>query len=263
MKTTVKGKTAYFEIGLTLVFVLNSLAGILFREAVYPGTDLVKVFYVNDWLNVVFGIVMLIVCLGLVRLKDGTVGFLRMGFCLFMLYNAVPVMLVAGNPVSIAVEVVIVSGCAAAFILRNRDMAGAVITVEMRKWLRILISVFVMAFAVIFIARGVMNIGKYLSGDLGRSDFAVSVSDMIVSLVWLACGILFLADRRFGNGNIVPVLFQSSLLYVGLIIYLIVTPIVYREGFDWGGIVVIVIMSLFFIVPLFLTAGKVRLFREE
>jgi hypothetical protein len=120
-----------------------------------------------------------------------------------------------------------------------------------------------MAFAVIFIARGVMNIGKYLSGDLGRSDFAVSVSDIVVSLVWLACGILFLADKRFGNGNIVPVLFQSSLLYIGLIIYLIVTPIVYREAFDWGGIVVIVIMSLFFITPLFLTAGKVRLLRRN
>jgi hypothetical protein len=75
------------------------------------------------------------------------------------------------------------------------------------------------------------------------SELVFQVSDFIVSVAWIIGGILLW--RVTGAG----LLFQASMLFVGLLIYLALQPVLTATPFPLTGFVAISVMGLIVFVP--------------
>lgn len=81
-------------------------------------------------------------------------------------------------------------------------------------------------------------------------DLAVHISDFLISPALLIGGTLLWRRKEFGYVSGLGLLFQASMLFVGLIMFLIIQPILTSTPLLLGDLLVVGIMSLICFIPL-------------
>jgi len=129
-----------------------------------------------------------------------------------------------------------------------------------------MISLFVsMATSIIIIILGLLFITKASSVIINNfigiktvslPDLAVSFADIFICIIWFLAGVLLLKKNKFGYSSIIGIYFQSSLLFLCLIGYLIIKPICANIKFEIIDSIVIWIMSLVCFVPYIILMTK-------
>ncbi len=92
-----------------------------------------------------------------------------------------------------------------------------------------------------------------------ETELAVNISDFLIAPAWVICGILLWRRQEFGYVTGLGLLFQASMLFVALIIFLILQPFLTAASFALVDVLVILAMGLVCFVPFVLFArGVVR-----
>jgi peptidoglycan/LPS O-acetylase OafA/YrhL len=81
-------------------------------------------------------------------------------------------------------------------------------------------------------------------------DLAVHVSDFIISPALIIGGILLWQRKEFGYLSGLALLFQASMLFIGLIAFLIIQPFLTSTPLLLGDLTVVSVMGLICFIPL-------------
>jgi hypothetical protein len=241
------------------LFAGNSIAGIMFSDLVYPIPDIYNSFLPNDYINLFFGIPILIlsVVLALRALKIGLAGWAAS--LMFALYNAIAYLFAVRNTFSMIVSAFIVLLCIVELILMALSLNHETVSAQAPhvRHSRIYGSILI-AIGLIFVLRALANIIKSAGGYAGLSlpEVGVNIADVIVCSLWIISGILLIVRQRFGFFAGLISYLHGSILFLSLMAFLIIQPLLCGMKFSVADLAVIGIMSLVLIVPSVLLVRK-------
>jgi hypothetical protein len=232
-----------------------SLAGLLFTDSIYPVEELRTSYVSNDVVNILIGLPILLSSLWLTR-RGRLVGLLLWpGSLLYVLYNYIAYLF--GSPFGFYALVYIVLILLIAYIcydlLRSidakevQDQLSGAVPVRMAGWVLI-------GFGVLFIIRAIGLLAQTTApgSTLPASEVGTLIADLVLSVVWIAGGVLLLRRLPLGTVSALGLLFAGSMLFVGLIAYLLLQPVLTGVPFSPVDILVVFVMGLVCFIPFIL-----------
>lgn len=247
---------------IALLLAIVSAAGLLFQSVIYPTEELAQSFVVTDLVNLVIGVPILLGSMWLAR-QGRLVGLLFWpGALFFVVYHAIVyvyamplswmfllyVALLASSAYTLIGLVAGIDGNAVAERLGGRvpeRLAGGVL-------------IGLGAFTVL------RNVGVLATAILGRTgvprpELGVIVSDFVLVPAWIIGGVLLWRRQALGYVGGMGLLFQGSMLFVGLLLWMLLAPLMAGTPFVLVDVIVVFVMGLICFVPfaLFLR-GAVR-----
>lgn len=237
---------------VVFVTAVASIIGLMYQTAVYPTEELRQTYIINDALNLIIGLPILLGSMWLAW-HGRLVGLLLWpGGLLYGLYNYTAY--VFGLPLSlntvIYLAIVLLSAYALIELVRNSDkqviqarLADAV-PVKITGWL-------LLVFGILFILRAVGLLVDASNNQtmIPAAELGTLLADMILSLFWIAGGILLLRRRPLGYVSGLGLLFAICMLFVGLILFLFLQPVVTGAPFVLMDVIVVAAMGLIFFIP--------------
>ena len=85
---------------------------------------------------------------------------------------------------------------------------------------------------------------------IGASDLAVRITDVLLSPSWIIGGLLLWRRKVLGYVVGLGLLFQASMLFIGLIALFVLQALIFGNHIRAGDVLVIFAMGLFCFVPL-------------
>jgi len=254
----IKGKLTALCVCTAAILVLMiaaSLVGILYSRSVYPSDDLRRMLMPNDVVNLCIELPFMLLSL-LWIWRNKLTGLLALaGALLSVLYNYL--VYVLAMPVGIAfalhLALVTLSACALVNLIVHIDAPALrqclVRAVPEKTTGAILAGLGVVVF---FRASGILLSGIAHQTPIARTEFAISVADSLIAPLWMISGVLLILRKPFGYVAALGLLSQASLLFIGLIMFLLLQPSLTGVPVHWGDVVVIFAMGSVCFVPLIL-----------
>ena len=258
---------------LTLAYALSlivavlmaavSLVGLLFPSAVYPTDEMRNSSVPTDMVNLVIALPVLVGSMELAR-RGRLIGLLFWpGALLYIAYNyiaytvAMPFTLLG----ALSLPLVLLSATAIYRLLAGIDAAAVQQRLEGRVSERFTGGI-LLGFGALFFLMAAGKVVSFLTGQaaIPWPEMSVQIADLLITPAWLVGGILLWRRRALGYVTGAGLLFQASMLFVGLLVFFILQPFVAGVPFPTNDFVVIAVMSLVCLIPfgLFLR-GLVRL----
>jgi hypothetical protein len=254
----VKGKLLLLQAASFLISILMvavSIAGLRYRTFIYPTEELVQTFVPNDVVNLLIGLPVLLGSMWL-ALRGKWIGpLLWMGALFFVFYNytayvfAVPLnwvfvvslFLMLLSAYTLIALVAMVDGKAIQEKLTgavHEKFAGGVLAGLGLLFFFRVIGVFVNA----------INTGE----TLAKTEVAVNIADFLITPAWIVGGILLWRRRELGYVTGLGLLFQGSMLFIALIVFLLLQPLLTDVPFAVVDVIVISVMGLVCFIPFIL-----------
>ena len=106
--------------------------------------------------------------------------------------------------------------------------------------------------------RAIMNMVNMANGNvvLPLPDIGVNIADLIICSLWIVSGILFFIKSTAGCIMGFVCYFHGSMLFIALMIFMVVQPVLCGTEFVMADFIAIMIMSLTFLVPFILLARR-------
>jgi hypothetical protein len=247
--------TLFYALSLlvALLIALASLAGLLDPQRLYPTEDLRESFLATDVLNLLIGLPILLGALGSAR-RGKLLGLLLWpGALFYVLYHAI--VYVFALPLNLAfllwllllvLSVYTLAGLVARIdgpALRGR-LAGAVPERAAGGVLAGLGTLFAL------LALGTLVSGLAGPTPIAGAELALQVADFTLSPAWIIGGLLLWRRAPLGYVTGLGLLFQASMLFVGLIAFLLLQPLLTGAPFAPLDVVVTFILGLICFIPL-------------
>jgi len=252
-------RTYVVSLVIALLMTAASVAGCLYPTVIYPTDELLQSLMPNDAVNLLIGVPILLGSMWLAR-RGQLIGLLFWpGALLYVLYNylayvfAMPV----GVPFMVSLTLATLSAYAIIGLVSSIDatavkrrLVGAVPERVAGAALAGLGTLFfVRVLAVIVGARANHT-------PVGTTELAVLVADAVTSPVSIIGGLLLWQRKPLGYVAGMGLLFQSSMLFIGLIIFMLLQPLLTTAPFNPVDVVVVFIMGLVSFIPfLFFARG--------
>lgn len=243
---------------LVIAFLMAglALAGLLVQQTVYPTAELRRAFVANDLVNLVIGVPILLIALGLTR-QSKLIGLLFWpGALFFVVYNAIAYVyaLPAGWPLLLHLILLALAVYTLIAVLAGID-SGAVRDRLAGKAPERLAGGVLVSLGVLFLLRGVGVLAG--SDDIPRSELSVLTADFLTIPAWIIGGALLWRGQALGYVAGVGLLFQASMLFVALIAVLLVQPVLTGAPSSPADIAVIALFGLVCFVPFALFTRQV------
>ncbi len=254
--------TLSFVLSLIIAFLMTvaSVVSLVLRASVYPTEELSKTFIPNDLINLIIGLPLLLLAMWLAR-RGQVVGLLCWpGALFFIVYNyiaylfAVPLsavfllhmVLVALSIYSMILLLASISPDEAAQLLRasvpNAMAAGVLAPLGAIFFIRVIVVI-------------IQSFGART--PMPQSELAVNVADFLVTPSWIIGGILLWFKKPFGYIAALGLLFQASMLFISLILFMLLQPILTSSPIPAWDIVIVCLMGMACFVPTVLFARGV------
>lgn len=246
----------------TILMVILSALGLLIPDQLYPDVSMADEFMTNDLVNLIIGLPLFLV--GLVyfgqRQLMGTM--LLPGALIYTFYNYFAYLL--GKPfnwISLFYLLLLLL-CAVILIalLSALDHESIKAKLEGKSserltgWVLVLFGLAFIALALSEIVPGILD-GSI--PPLGEK--AVSAADILVSIAWVYGGIALLRRKSLGYSLGLGLLLAASALFIGLILYFFIAPLLIGRALDWFEVLTVFVMGLICFIPNFLfLRGVVR-----
>lgn len=246
-------KLAYaLSLLVALLMAGISLAGLFYQSSLYPNDELRRAFVPNDVVNLCIGLPILLSSVQLTR-RGALVGLLLWpGGLLYVVYNYIAY--VFGTPFSLISFVYLALVLLSAYIILNlvqsidrksvqEQLSGAVPETT-GGWILIILGV-------LFLFRAIGMIVQASTGDatLPISEFGTLIADLALSTVWIAGGAWLLRRMPLGYVSGLGLLFAGSMLFIALIVFLLLQPVLTDAPFLLTDIIVVFIMGLICFIP--------------
>jgi len=234
------------------LMVVMSVAGLVFSEQLYPSEELLQSFMANDLVNLVIGLPILLESLRRTRKGDWLGLLFWPGALLYTLYNYLAY--VFGLPFGWAtlanLAIVVLSAIALFDLLRNIDqktvqaqLTGTV-PEKIAGWLLVGIGALVFLRSVWMIATAVID-----QAMLPAAETGVLFADLVISTLWVAGGALLLQRKPLGYVSGLGLLFALSMLFIGLIAFLLLQPVLTSAPLALVDILVVLVMGVICSIP--------------
>ena len=244
--------TPVFILSLVTAFLMTavSLGGLLFPSTIYPTTELRETFLTNDLVNLLVGLPVLLVSIWLTKHGKLICLLCWPGALLYIAYNYLAYLfgIPAGGLTLIFLLIVLISVYTTVLFLRNIDaknvqehLAGAV-PVRLSGWVLLL-------FGVMFSLRAMGILFQDKTSQISSSELGVLVADLAISMLWIVGGISLLRHKPFGYVSGLGLLFTGSALFIALIMFLLLQPILTGAPFVLMDIIVVAVMGLVCFIP--------------
>ncbi len=240
---------------IACLFAFTSVSGILFGPTIYPTEELLNNFISNDLVNLLIGLPVILVSIVL-TLKGKLVGLLLLpGSLLFVVYNyMIYILAIPLNWASLFYLMLIVSSVYAIIklftLINGKKIQQGLTGVVYEK----ISGAILVALGLLFMfqAAGAMIDPLISHIQITGIDLAVHISDFVISPFLVIGGILLWRQKAFGYVSGLGLLFQTSMLFIGLIVFLIIEPLLTTTPFLLVDVIVVSIMGLICFIPLIL-----------
>jgi hypothetical protein len=246
-------KPAYFfSLVAALLMAGLSTAGLVFRTSIYPTDELLQSFLTNDVVNLVIGLPFLLLSMWWAG-RGRLIGLLFWpGALLYVLYNYLVYVLALPLGaafvlclVLLAVSLYTTIGLVAAIDSHavQQRLAGAV-RERLAGGLLAVLGILIALFSITGTVQAVVS-----GTSLPAAEVALHITDFLISPAWFIGGVLLWRRRAAGYAMGLGLLFQGSMLFVGLIVFLLLQPILTGAPFAPVDVVVTFIMGLAAFIP--------------
>jgi len=232
---------------VALLLALTSLAGLFFPAVVYPTADLRRAFLANDVVNLLIGLPVLLGALWTAG-RGNLRGLLFLpGALFYVTYNAIayafamPLTWQFGLFLTLA----ILSGLAIYLLFSRLDIPSIGQRLSGKVAERLCGGVLA-GFGALFFLRGIAQLAQ---GAVSGAEWAVVLADLFTTPFWIIGGILLWRKHPLGYASGAGLLFQASMLFVGLLVFFILQPFVSAVPFPMEDFVVVASMSLICFIP--------------
>jgi hypothetical protein len=229
-----------------------SLAGLVLQPTVYPSAELRQAFVANDVVNLFVGLPILLGSLWLAQ-RGRLIGLLFWpGAIFFVVYNAIaytfalpPGWVLLFYLLLLALAVYALIGLVAGI-----DATAVKERLAARAPERLAGGVLI-GLGGLFLLRGIGVVaGAAASGEaLPRTELAVLVADFLTIPAWIIGGALLWRRQALGYVAGVGLLFQATMLFVGVMVVLLLQPVFSGVSLAVADIAVLVAMGLVCFVP--------------
>jgi hypothetical protein len=247
---------------IAIGMAIASAAGWLFSSSLYPTPESLQSFVANDLVNLFLGLPILLVAMALTR-RGRLIGLLFWpGALLYVLYNNVAYLVgVPPGAASVAYGGLIVLSLWALAVLLSRINAAAVqARIEGAVFERLCGGALIVFGALVGLRAASVITSALMSGvPILTTELGVLVADLLLSVAWIAVGIQLWRRRPLGYLLGAGLLFQASMLFVGLIAFLLLQPLLANVPLALTDVLVVSLMGLLCFVPLSLFARGVVL----
>ena len=242
--------------GLTFIIAIlmaaASVAGLLHQTSVYPTDELLQSFLANDVTNLLIGLPMLLASMWLTR-RGKLIGLLFWpGALFFVLYNYI--VYVFAMPLNLAflahLALVMLSVYSLIGLLTSID--GKVVQQQLVGVVPERLAGGVLAgLGLLFVLMVIGAIVQALISQtpIAETELALHVADFLIAPAWVVCGVLLWQRNAFGYVAGLGLLFQASMLFIGLIIVLLLQPFLTAALFSLVDVVVVFAMGLICFIP--------------
>jgi len=112
---------------------------------------------------------------------------------------------------------------------------------------------FLLIFGILFILRAIFEFTGAGTNPAARQmvEIGVLIADVLISVLWVVGGILLLRKIPLGYSLGLGLLSAASMLFVGLIIFLLIQPIITEAVFSPTDILVVAVMGIILSIPFF------------
>ena len=248
---------------LKLVYILSfiiaslmavaSIAGILFRSMIYPTDELLGTFISNDVVNLLIGLPITLGSMFL-AMRGKLVGLLFWpGALFFVLYNYLIYVLAMPFNLAFLLHLTLVTLSVYTIIILVASIDGKKIQQRLAGVVheRIAGGILVgMGFLFLLQVVGVMVNSLANQTPITETELATHVSDFLISPALVIGGMLLWRHKEFGYVSGLGLLFQASMLFIGLIVFLIIQPFLTSTPFLLVDVLVVFIMGLICFIPL-------------
>jgi hypothetical protein len=253
--------TRNFSIVIAGLVAIISIASIVCPKSIYPTEELRRAFVPNDVVNLFMGLPMLLGSIWLTQ-RDKLIGLLCWpGALLYILYNYL--VYVFAMPLNVAfllhLSLVTLSACTLIGLMASIDgsrvrqqLTGSV---HERAFGGILAGLGLLFFLQ---ATGVLFQLLANRTPIAKPELAVHIADSLITPAWVIGGILLWQRKELGYVTGLGLFFQASMLFIGLIAFLMLQPLVTDANFRPFDVFAIFIMGLFCFVPLVLFVRGIR-----
>jgi len=226
----------------------------------YPSEELVLAFVPNDIVNLVIGLPILLVSMWLTTRKKLLGLLFWPGAIFYVLYNYLIYVLAMPINLEFLLNLIIIT--MSAYVLA--DLLAHIDRTSVRKQLsgkvpERLAGGVLTGLGVLFSLRVfIIFIGAIINKNpLTETEMALNISDFLISPASVIGGILLWRRKGFGYVSGLGLLFQQSMLFIGLISILILQPLIIDVSFAMNDLIVVFVMGLVCFIPFFLFARGV------
>ena len=246
---------------IVILMTVASIAGIMFSSTIYPTDELLSTFISNDVVNILIGVPIMLGSIFL-AMRGKLIGLLFWpGALFYVLYNYMIYVLSMPLNWAFFLHLILVT-------LSMYTLTILVATIDGKKIQQQLAGVLheriaggiLVGMGILFLIQviGVMIESLINQTPMVVTEFATHVSDFLISPALIIGGILLFRHKEFGYVSGLGLLFQASMLFIGLIIFMIVQPFLTSEPFLLLDVLVVFIMGLICFIPLALFVRGVR-----
>jgi hypothetical protein len=241
-----------FSFVIALLMAGVSVAGLLYQSSLYPTEELRRSFVSNDVVYLFIGLPILLGSLWLTR-RGRLIGLLFWpGALFYVTYNYIAY--AAAVPLTeqfvVYLALVVLSVYTIFTLLSQIDSAAIQGRLTGAVPERLAGGVLV-GFGVLFFLRGIGQVVSALTGQamLARPDLAVLVADLLTTPAWVAGRLLLWRRQALGYVTSAGLLFQTSMLFIGLLIFFVLQPFLTATSFPLVDFVVVFAIGLVCFIP--------------
>ena len=247
---------------LTLIYVLSfivaflmaaaSVAGLLCQAAVYSTDELLQSFLANDVANLLIGLPMLFASMWLTQ-RGKLIGLLFWpGALFFVLYTYIVYVFAIPLDVAFLLHLALVMLSAYTLIGLLTSIDGKIVQQRLSGAVPERLAGGILAgLGLLFLLLVIGTIVNALISQtpIAETELALHTADFLITPAWIVCGVLLWRRKEFGYVAGLGLLFQASMLFIGLIFVLILQPFLTAAPFSLVDVVVIFVMGLICFIP--------------
>ena len=235
------------------LFVFASVLGIMLGSTVYSTDELFENFISNDIVNLLIGFPIILVSIFL-TMRGRLIGLLLWpGSLLFVVYNYLIYALAMPLNWMVPFYLILTLLSLYTIIKLFNIFDGKKIQQRLTGLVYERISgtvLVVMGFLFMLQAAGAMIDPLINQIQITGTELAVHISDFSISPFLVIGGILLWQRKVFGYMSGLGLLFQASMLFIGLIVFLIIQPLLTTTPFLLVDVLVVAIMGSICFIPL-------------
>jgi hypothetical protein len=241
-----------FSLVITLLMTTAAIAGILYPNIIYPTDELLQSFMPNDMINLFIGVPILLGSMWLAR-RGQLIGLLFWpGALFYVLYNYFAYIFAMPFNVMFLLYLSLVTLSAYTIIGLVASIDGTAVKQRLTGIVPERAAGGVLAgLGILFSLRAISVMVAALVNQtpIATIELSVLISDFIISPALIIGGVLLWRREALGYVSGLGLLFQSSMLFIGLILFLLLQPLLTAAPFILTDVVVVFIMGLVCFIP--------------
>lgn len=246
--------TLAYAISLVIaaLMAIASVAGLLYQTIIYPTDELLQSFVTNDVVNLFIGLPILLGSMWLAR-RGKLIGLLFWpGALFFVFYTYIVYVLSMPLNVAFLLHLTLVTLSAYTMIGLVASIDGKTVqkrltgAVPERVGGGVLVGLGILFFVRVIV---VMVNAIIDQAPVPATEIALNVSDFLIAPALVIGGVLLWQCKSLGYVTGLGLLFQASMLFIGLIFILILRPFMTTAQFVLSDVLVVFVMGMVCFIP--------------